>query len=411
MTVRSWAERLLHSPGSRDVIDLHVKDTVAALLTGFRIKDSQTILHRYGASSDRSERTAAVAAIARLSECDDIDLPSCVTAGAIVIPVALALSSDRDPSEVHMAVSAGYSAGTLIGGAIGGAHALSRGIWPTLFAAPVMAAVTAAVFKTRDPEQLAHAMALALASADGRVGNPAERWMLLSDAVLRGLHAVENAASGAHADLNTLPEGIGRAAFDGAFDGIAHVGFKPFPIARQGANAVVAVQRLLAKGIDPRRIDTVEVFVPATNVTLLKRPPSETDRLSRLCNMGLQLAAAALAPELLYDPERPLEPRGPLVEFASRVSVSPANDLEGAWPHRWAARVVVRLGGERMEETVIQAPFDYDAPGLREILQEKWRRMLPEHDLTLLDQGQPDGAPYATLWNEIERRVRTATED
>jgi hypothetical protein len=71
---------------------------------------------------------------------------------------------------------------------------------------------------------------------------------------------------------------------------------------------------------------------------------------------------------------------------------------------------MVRVGRERMEETVIQAPFDHDAPGLGQILQEKWRRMLPEHDLTLLDQGQPDGAPYATLWQQIERRVRTATE-
>lgn len=411
MILRSWAERLLHSPGSRDVIDLHVKDTVAALLTGLRIKDSQTILHRYGASSDRSERTAAVAAIARLSECDDIDLPSCVTAGAIVIPVALAFSSDRDPSEVHMAVSAGYSAGTLIGGAIGGAHALARGVWPTLFAAPVIAAVTAALFKTSDPEQLAHAMALALASADGRVGNPAERWMLLSDAVLRGLRAAEDAVSGARGNLNALPEGIGRAAFDGAYDGIARVGFKPFPIARQGANAVVAFERVLAKGIDPHRIDAVEVFVPAINTTLLKRPASETDRLSRLCNMGLQVAAAAFTPELLYDPGRALKPEVPLMEFASRVSVSPGSDLDDHWPHRWAARVAIRAGGERLEETVIQAPFDHDAPGLPQLLQEKWRRMLSQQDLTLLDHGEPGPAPYATLWHQIERRLRTPAED
>ena len=57
----------------------------------------------------------------------------------------------------------------------------------------------------------------------------------------------------------------------GALDGIAHVAFKPFPIARQGANAVVAFQRLLSKGIDPTRIDAIEVFVPAINVALLNR--------------------------------------------------------------------------------------------------------------------------------------------
>ena len=176
-------ERLLHAPGSPDVIDLHVNDTIAAFLTGLRTKDSQAILHRYGGSTDRSERAAAVSAIARLSECDDIHLPSCVTPGAVVIPVALAFTGDRDSSDFETAVSAGCAAGLLLGRMMGGAHALARGIWPTLAAAPVMAAVTASVLTTRDPEQLAHALALTLASADGRIGNPAERWALLADAV------------------------------------------------------------------------------------------------------------------------------------------------------------------------------------------------------------------------------------
>jgi 2-methylcitrate dehydratase PrpD len=410
MILRSLAERLMRAPGPPDVIDLHVKDVVAAFFTSLRTRDGRTIL-QYRESTDRAELAASVSAIARLSECDDIHLASCVTPGAVVVPAALALSDGRSADDFNRAVSAGYAAGTHLGTAIGGARALARGVWPTLFAAPVMAAITAALFKTSDPEQLAHAMALALASADGRVGNPAERWMLLSDAVLRGLHAAENAVSGVRGDLNALPEGMGRASFNGELDGITHVGFKPFPIARQGANAVVAFRRVLAKGVDPRRIDAVEVFVPAINVALLKRPASETDRLSRLCNMGLQLAAAAFTPELLYDPERALKLGVPLMEFASRVSVTPAEDLENHWPHRWAARVAVRAGGERHEETLIQAPFDHDAPGLPQLLQEKWRRMLAPQDLTLLNPGEPGLAPYATLWDQIERRVRAAPED
>ena len=413
MILRSWADRLLQVSEPSEAIDLHVRDVVAAFCTGLRTDDGRAIARRHGGSRDRAELAATVSALARLSECDDIYLPGCVTPGAIVIPVALAFGRDGDSNDFNAAVAAGYSAGMFLGGAVGGAHALARGTWPTLLAAPVMAAVTVTLLTSRDAHRLAHALALALASAEGRVSKPAERWVSLIDAVLRGLRAAESAANGDRGDLDFLPEGVYQKPFagmlGGPFDRISHVGFKPFPLARQGANAVVALQRLLSNGLDPHRIESIEVFVPAANVALLNRPAFERDRLSRLCNMGVQLAAAALHPDLLYDPDRPL--RADVVELASRVTVRAASDLEDTWPHRWGARVVVHAGGKRLEETVIQAPFDHDAPDLPQFLQEKWRRMLPAQDLTLLNLGQPGGAPYATLWQQIERRLTTPAED
>jgi len=384
MILHWWAERLLHVPGPPDVIDLHVKDAVAAFLTGLRTNDGRALAGQHNQISDRAEQAAAVAAITRLSECDDIDMASCVTPGAVVIPVALAFAGTSDAVEINRAVAAGCAAGLRLGAAIGGARALARGAWPTLFATPVMAAVTASVLmRNESSEQLAHAIALALAGADGRVSHPAQRWTQLANAVLRGVRAADAASRGARGDLNLLPEGIDlEAAADAS---IMTVGFKPFPIARQGANAVVAFQRVLAKGIDPTRIDAIEVFVPAINVTLLNRAVS--DRLSRLCNMGLQLAAAALSPDLLYDPDRKQWPD--LAGFAQRVTVTAASDLESQWPDRWAARVVVHTPGQSLEEIVVQAPFDHDAPGLEQLLQEKWRRMLSPEDLTLLNHGQP----------------------
>ena len=403
MILHWWAERLLHVPGPPDVIDLHVKDTVAAFLTGLRTSDGRAIAGRHTQISERTERAAAVAAIARLSECDDIDLASCVTPGAVVIPVALAFAGGADASDFNRAVSAGYAAGLRLGAAVGGARALASGVWPTLFAAPAMAAVTAAVLAQNDSERLAHAIALALAGADGRVGDSGERWMRLADAVLRGLRAADAAARGARGDLALLPDGIDlEAAADAS---IETVGFKPFPIARQGANAVVAFQLLLSKGIDPTRIESVEVFVPEVNLALLNRPVSQTDRLSRLCNLGLQLAASALAPDLLYDPERTIPSDGLLLEFVSRVSVTAANNLEAGWPDRWPARVIVHSGGERLEETVIRAPFDHDGRDLPQLLTDKWRRLLPAQGLSLLSEQR------ATLWQRIERHVREPTEE
>src|SRR6267154_56676 len=104
MILQSWAEQLLKARQASDVIDLHVKDTVAAFFAGVRTKEGEALSALYGGRVDLSERIAAAASIARLSECDDIHLPSCVTPGAVVVPVAIALGISRGDDEFHRAV-------------------------------------------------------------------------------------------------------------------------------------------------------------------------------------------------------------------------------------------------------------------------------------------------------------------
>jgi len=428
MILQSWAEQLLKTPSSPDVVGLHMIDTVAAFLAGARTKEGQALRDLYGGRSDISEIVAAAAAITRLSECDDIHLPSCVTPGAVVVPVALALGGNRGDLQFHAAVAAGYAAGLRLGMAIGGARSLAHGVWPTLLAAPLMAAVTASCLSGQDPDRLAHAMALALAGSSGRlgrpVGAPSGRWFLLGEAVWRGLRASGAAGRGFRGDLTLLskPWLMAQAGHDGVdigmFDSSApasmsDVGYKPFPIARQGANAVVAFQNLLVKGLDPQRIATIEVFVPAMNAALLNRPVVDDDRLSRLSNIGFQLACAALAPELLYDVERATRPAAQILEFARRVIVAPASDLDAHLPHRWAARVVVNTDGERLEETVIGAPFDHDAPNLSQVLRDKWRRLLRPQDASdVLENALLGPAPEvrARLWQRIDGCVSMAVQ-
>ena len=149
MILQSWAERLLHAPWSPDVIDLHVKDTLAAFLVGVTTSDGQALSALYNARADRTESAAAASAIARLSECDDIHLPSCVTPGSVVIPVALAFTGKNSEDDFNRAVAAGYASGIRLGMGIGGAKALTGGVWPTLLAAPLMAADGEAAFKLR----------------------------------------------------------------------------------------------------------------------------------------------------------------------------------------------------------------------------------------------------------------------
>ncbi|HEX3484153.1 MAG TPA: hypothetical protein VHT51_03775, partial [Micropepsaceae bacterium] len=124
MTLRSWAERLTQTPFAADVVDLHVKDTLVALLAGLKTKEGQALSRLYSRAGP-AEMAAGSASIARLSECDDIHLASCVTPGSVVIPTALAFGAGHSDDEFHRAIAAGYTAGLQMGIAIGGAKALA----------------------------------------------------------------------------------------------------------------------------------------------------------------------------------------------------------------------------------------------------------------------------------------------
>jgi hypothetical protein len=148
------------------------------------------------------------------------------------------------------------------------------------------------------------------------------------------------------------------------------------------------------------------------NVALLSRPVAEGDRLSRLSNMGYQLACAALAPEMLYDVERRERPDVPLMEFARRVSVISAADMDAHLPHRWPARVVVNAGQDRLEERVMDILFDHDASDIAQKLNDKWRRLLPEDAGDFFDGAAQRSASkrHAVLWQIIERHVSMAAQ-
>ncbi len=172
MTLASWAESLLDAPGSASVVSLHVGDTAAAFFAGARTREGRELAHFYATDGDLAKRAAAAAAIARSSECDDIHLASCVTPGAVVIPVALALAQNCSREAFEHAIAAGYGAGLHIGVAIGGLQTFAAGVWPTRFAAPVMAAVTTACLKGLSASKLAHSIAPAPPGTNGRIGRP-----------------------------------------------------------------------------------------------------------------------------------------------------------------------------------------------------------------------------------------------
>src|SRR5580704_7949002 len=90
----------------RERLRLHLTDTVVAALAGTRIPEGRA-LQSFGAEASLAERIGRRAAAIRLTEIDDIHLPSCTTPSAGIVPVALMLAAavqNFDPDEVASAI-------------------------------------------------------------------------------------------------------------------------------------------------------------------------------------------------------------------------------------------------------------------------------------------------------------------
>src|SRR5215510_13810095 len=132
------------SDAARELVELHLIDTVGAWIASTRSVEGSSLLQFRAAMRARGERAWALdlatrCALARLSEIDDIHLASMTTPGAIVIPGALTLASampTANGDDATAAILAGYEAMIRLGHAIDGPTALYRGTWPTYFAAP-----------------------------------------------------------------------------------------------------------------------------------------------------------------------------------------------------------------------------------------------------------------------------------
>jgi 2-methylcitrate dehydratase PrpD len=423
--LRFWADCLMHRSSAPTSVQLRIADLMAAFIAGLETEDGKALVRFNQGTKGSADTISAVCAIARQSECDDIELTSCVTPGAVVIPIALAHAREANSARFVAAICMGYEAGIILGRALGGARALPA-VWPTLIAAPFMAAVTVSFLNGYDEERLVHAMALSLAGANGRVGRPSGapsgRWIAFAHAVHKGIRAAEAAGQGFKGDpllctdewwqMQAGHNEIDRSVFvDPLWPGMDQADYKSFPVARQAATAVEAFQALLANGLPPDTIEAIEVIVPRMNAAMLNRPAVLSDRTSLLCNLGFQLACAAFAPELLYDPERRAA-TVELVEFSRRVTITPADHFgsqiaSGEWP----SRVTVRAAGKDCIAFVGRTRLAHSGDHTAQ-LQEKWRRLLHGDDRRDFFENvvnAPSNA-HAMLWHWVNERLAKAAQ-
>src|SRR5262249_60464917 len=99
------------SDAARELVELHLIDTVGALLASTRTVEGSSLLQFRAAMRARGQGAWALdlairCALARLSEIDDIHLPSMTTPGAIVIPGALTLAGAPPGITAHDAIAA-----------------------------------------------------------------------------------------------------------------------------------------------------------------------------------------------------------------------------------------------------------------------------------------------------------------
>lgn len=399
------------------VVRLHTADALSCLAAARTTDEAQALQALFLPD----EEPAAEAAIIRYSEADSIHVPSCLTPAAVTIPVAIEHAVNGDA--FVKAVAAGTSVGLAIAEAVGGASALGRGIWPTLLAAPAMAAVTACVAARCPPEETANALSLSLAGRSGRCGRPggwpSGRWYLIGSAVLHGMGAVRAARAGARGDpdlpgADWLVSQAGRdlaqpdAVAGADRDAIARIGLKPFVTARQAATAVQAFLYLLKDGLDPDTIEAVEISLPPETLPVITRPAIAGDRLSLIANLGTQIGLAAYSPDGLMEISRKTPLPDKARDLAARVTVNGDTGLQAeARGGHWPARVRIAAGGRTVDHCLVRLPGDADDPAAAQVVAAKraaWR--MPSKD-PVMDAADADA--LLTAARDARRRDAAAS--
>ncbi|MEC5409457.1 MmgE/PrpD family protein [Paraburkholderia sp. MPAMCS5] len=388
------------SESHRDAIGLQLADSAIALLAGAATPEGRAI-QRFVANADGGglAASASLAATMRLTEVDDIHRQSAVTPSAIVVPTALALRAScvphASPSSFTDALFVGEELSIRLACALGGVSLLARGSWPSYVVAPLGAAATAGRLLGLSRDRMCHALALAAAQTPPPIGRTAGRrpgrWLLFGQAVRAGCVAALAAADGFDGDVGLLNDAWLRAiggadanagwlaTYEGEMPARLLISTKPHCAAKQVLAAVQGLKALLAEGVDPASVESVEIAVPSAYAAMIDREPPEAGRLASLLSVRGQLALAALRPASLDDVARErLEWTPDLVAFAARVCVTSDASLDSLYPVKWPARVRIRAAGRVREITVEDSLGDPAQRSNFHAIADKAIRMLGE---------------------------------
>jgi 2-methylcitrate dehydratase PrpD len=363
----------------RQRLATHLLDTIGAWIAGSVIEEGR-MLARLGSNPSQPlaifveqplDRIALGVATTRLTEIDDIHMPSCTTPSSVVVPTALVVAGHlqrRDARTFAHALCAGYEVMTRFGVAIAGPRILDRGIWPTYLVAPICSATVVARLLGLTADQTANALAIALAMSSGAPGRPigaSPRWLLLGTAARAGCAAALAAAEGYAGDRKLLDGDWMIRTHGILFDSgplvaahgdgvVAALSLKPHCAAKQTIAAIDALRHLLGQGISPDDIVALRVAVPPAYAEMIGHCNAAGSRIERITSAAYQLALVAYRPDELDHVARPnLASESKIAAFLARVEVVPDKELEQHYPQRWPARVEAKLKNGRTEISIV----------------------------------------------------------
>jgi 2-methylcitrate dehydratase PrpD len=388
-------------------------DALAAAALGQHTPEGR-LLERYAGRAHGDGPTCRLlTGAARSTEVDDIDLPGCTTAGAVVVPVAVTVAAAAPAvreGALLSAVVAGYEAMTRLGRAIGGATLLYHGVWPTYVTAAFGAAATTARLLELDAAATARSLALALARTDklpsGALARFGYRYYALGCAAVDGCDAALAAAAGIEADLDSVAAFAERlgATLDvaefitelGAPWRVASADTKPWPTSRQALASVAAFRELELPPLED--IERIVAAVPPVYRAMIDRPALPKNRIESMLSVQYQLGLAAFSPGTLDDAVRETLPQDTrIAALMQKVEVRADEDLGGQFPRIWGSRVTLELrAGASATAGVLAAP----GSGARAL---SWADLTAKFERVFAASGSRSDGRLAALATRCER--------
>lgn len=389
-------------PAARaDMLRLHIFDTIGARIAGDAVGETADVRAVVG---DGDEATLLLGCIAaRCSEIDDIHLMSCVTPGAVVVPVALAAAADLaragtpvDDAAFLAACTAGYETLLRFGVAVDGPRILYRGIWPTYICSGFGVVATLGRLQGLDAAVIAEALAIVATRAtgtSGRIPGRTSRWLTLGCAARDAALAVRAAQRGLRGDLSLLDgkwSTITCVAVEhdallgelGVRFELDAVSFKPVCAAKQTIAAIQGFREIVAAGVDADGARGVTVNVPSAYREMIDRTAFPVARQDSLSNVRYSLALAVAAPQRLLDIHRSELVNTPRVRaLMAKIDIAIDPALDAAYPGDWPARVTVTAADGTLHERTVMRPFGDPGTGFGwEAALEKFAAIAPQAD-------------------------------
>jgi 2-methylcitrate dehydratase PrpD len=351
---------------AREAARLRLVDTLFAVAVGRRTEQgrrSAAVGDSLHGSRSVAGRAFRLAASCRMTEIDDIDLLSCTTPGAIVVPTVLAVlgspaAAGGVSADLLAVVARGYEVAVGLGEGIDGPVRLGSGVWPSLVVSTVTAAAVTTMLLDGDAGELERSVVLAAAQSIG--GNPrgTAREHLFAAGVVAGIgsalavrHGFEVVGSRGDGALGRLLREPVRTT---SAPRVTRPKVKTFCSARQAMTSVASLRQLLAQA-PVGQVERIDVEVPHEYAAMLDKPQVLTRRDS-VSSIAYQLALALRRPSGLLDVARSDLHVDELAPLMARVHVHGADDLSARYPASWPGRVRMTAGGVSTEATADAVP-------------------------------------------------------